>query len=347
MGASVKRTISAADAPAVLAADIGGTTARFAIVTEGRLLLHDEQPTHGLTSISLLAKRFLEKAKAQKLAPAAACVAVAGPVEERAGNTIIRMTNSPLVADQTALAAALSLPVLLINDFEAVGHAATRLTQGIVILRKGVSHPRASKVVVGAGTGLGKSILIYDEETALYRPVKSEGGHAEIPFTEEEAGLVKTLLARYKDGRDRLVYGDVLSGLGLEHIYASFRSTQFRNERLPSALSAQEIGESRVSNPCSAATFAFFTKIYARCCRNSVLETAAWGGCVIAGGIAAKNPDIFGKVFLDEFSRNPNPQFSAILRNVPIILITTTDAGLFGAAAAAERAIEQSRRRKP
>ena len=44
---------------------------------------------------------------------------------------------------------------------------------------------RASKVIIGAGTGLGASIVYWDCGKKRYSPVMSEGGHSDCSVQNE------------------------------------------------------------------------------------------------------------------------------------------------------------------
>jgi glucokinase len=77
-----------------------------------------------------------------------------------------------------------------------------------------------------------------------------------------------------------------------------------------------------------------FTRFYGRCAKNIALDTLAGGGLYIAGGIAAKNKEIFvSKEFLDEFDRAYRR--SEFLRKVPLYVILNYDISLLGACYAA------------
>jgi len=68
--------------------------------------------------------------------------------------------------------------------------------------------------------------------------------------------------------------------------------------------------------------------------KNFVLESLAQDGLFIAGGIAAKNKDIFeSKDFFDEFENVY--QYSNFLKKVSIFVILDEDIGLKGACFAA------------
>jgi glucokinase len=87
-------------------------------------------------------------------------------------------------------------------------------------------------------------------------------------------------------------------------------------------------------SPAAEATRKQFIKFYARCARNFALDGLATGGVVIGGGIAAKNPHLFGKEFLSEFVNNT--AHKTLLEKIPIKVIMNYDASLLGAAFASK-----------
>jgi glucokinase len=313
----------------VLVADIGGTTTRFGIAElkkneAPRLLFVEERPTSRVKDISRTCAEFLGRVH-QRLdrRPKRGCIAVAGPCAAGVG----RMTNAKLVADERQLTKKLKIKILVINDFEALAYAMPLLgAHDIVTLRKG---KRGSPVaLVGAGTGLGKALILGDGTETRVLP--SEGGHADFPFQENQQPLRDFLMKELSTAA--ITYEDVLSGRGLERLYLYLRQTAFRDDALPAQLRGTEVTATRRENRCSEAALELFIRLLARCCRNFILETGAFGGLVVAGGIAARNSDAFGEQFLREVANHPNRQYRALLEKVPVMLVTRLDAGLLGAA---------------
>jgi glucokinase len=90
--------------------------------------------------------------------PAAACFAVAGPVQ--AGRA--RLTNLPWQLDEVALARACAIPrVELVNDFAVLIYGLPHLAADQQApIRAGTADPAAPVLILGAGTGLGVAIGI-------------------------------------------------------------------------------------------------------------------------------------------------------------------------------------------
>lgn len=307
----------------ILVCDIGGTNSNLAIAALGtsvRIQHKIRESTAKYDDFTRLLDDYLERIP---IKITGACLAIAGPVAGRR----VEMTNTALVIDAEEIKTRLHLgKVLLINDFAAIGYATNRLDgEDAIVLNPGKPRDGALKAVVGAGTGLGKSLLVYQKDSRLYLPYPSEGGHTDIPlFGPEENALASTL--------PQPTYEDFLSGRGLEFLYSTLQRASFPHA--PPNLLAKEISEARNLHPCARTTFELFVKFYARCARNFAIDLMAQGGVYLAGGIAASNPDVFLRSFMEEFVRHPLPKFEHLLRDIPVTLISNYDISLKGAALA-------------
>jgi glucokinase len=310
----------------VLAADIGGTNARFAVFSlsgdscsASGLELERVVwlPTEELTDAVSVLAAFDRALNTPPEAAVALVIALAGPVDGARGS----LTNGFLHLDLTEARSA--APILLLNDFLAQAYAcASRPGQMArpVLVPRGVRASGGTRAVVGAGTGLGAAVLYGSGEELL--PLPSEAGHADFPFAGEEENCFHDFL-RQQTGLPRAVGDVVLSGRGLAllHLFLT-------GERLH----PREVSEAALGG--DTPTLRWYSRLYGRFCRNMALTTLCAGGLWIAGGIAADNPlVVFGKSFAEEFYASP--RFEALLRAVPVYLMDDGNSGLWGAASAA------------
>ncbi len=316
----------------VLAADIGGTNANLAIVRPRKagaeILFQRNEETSATTDFVSVVNGFLELAKDEGYEPKSGCFAVAGPVEVMIDRRRVKMTNVSVIVDSHEIEEKTSLShVEVMNDFEAVSYGILELKESdCLTLNGGKSLARATRAVVGAGTGLGKSILCFNDAVGDYLPVPSEGGHADLPLLAQEELDLAEFIRKERKLRHAITYEDVLSGRGLEILYQYLSATRFPD--VQRGLSAEAISDSLSDNPCSGNAFGWFVRFYARCARNFVLDTLARGGLYIAGGIAAKNSASFSG-FMGEFVKND--EYGDLLESVPVRLITNYDVSLLGA----------------
>ncbi len=310
-----KKTFSKLPKSVVLAADVGGTNTNIALcsVNGKKVILHAKYrfESQKLRNFEDAVKQVLKDAKVKI---SSACIAAAGPVSP--DRKTCKLTNVKWKIDVRKLPFKTKL---LDNDFEALGYAVNILQpKDVKLVRKGQGN-NLPIALIGAGTGLGKALLFYHK--GVYVPSASEGGHADLPVTAEESEFLIWCK------KPVVEYEDVLSGRGIVHLY-NFMLTKYAGS---GSQNPAEIMKEQ--SPAAEQTRKQFIKFYARCAKNFVLDGLARGGVIIGGGIAAKNPHLFGEDFVKEFMRNKTQK--AVLAKVPIKVILNYDVSLFGAAFAA------------
>src|SRR5262245_25526310 len=157
----------------LLAADIGGTNARFGLFDGSRTpLAVDVFPTADWNGAVLAADEFLRRYPAPLTS---ACLAVAGPVQDGHSAPV----NLRWTVDSHELSAALGgIPVSVVNDLEANARGVAVLRdRDLAVVNAGRPARHAARAVVSAGTGLGEAALIWDGER--YRAIPGEGGHTD------------------------------------------------------------------------------------------------------------------------------------------------------------------------
>lgn len=303
-----------------LAADIGGTTSRFAVFSDhaGQLRLERSAyiPTGQAGSFDELMS-LLKQSPLAELLPQCrtAVLAVAGAVQE--GVT----ANPPNIAWEIDLRradlAGLPRHISLLNDFAAQAYACrTEVMAQAMTLNPGVGNPEEVVAVIGAGTGLGHGMLLPLKSGFVALP--SEAGHAAFAFVgQEEKDYEKYVLKR--TGLEYL-YGDVVvSGRGL----ALLHSYHCKEDVEPAQAAA-------VLTPGSPVQI-WFARFYGRACRQFALTILPMGGMVVTGGVAMKNPVLVqDPAFMAEFVNNPS--YGRLLASIPVCLNTNKDSGLWGAA---------------
>ncbi|WP_043645590.1 glucokinase [Fundidesulfovibrio putealis] len=328
------------DSGFVLAADIGGTNARFALFTTGggvRMAAGTQLPTASFASF-----HGLVEAAARELAEAtgwsgesgapdsvhfpgttAAALAVAGPVER---GLFCQPPNIDYVMDLEALPVGL-LPgaSILLNDFAAQAHGCRLFgEQRSLSVLPGRMDPARTQAVVGPGTGLGKAALVPVSCAGggEYVVCGSEGGHAAFPFNGPEERrfqeFVQAEVAEPFARWETVVSG---SGLALLHRYHTGQSVASPAEAAAALGPGSPVAE-------------WFARFLGRACRDYVLDVLATGGLFISGGVAARNPMLLEHpAFAREF--RTSPAHAGLLSAVPVRLVADQQVGLWGAASRA------------
>ncbi len=332
----------------VLGGDVSATNTTLAVIgVDGRevkplfALRFRSQELSGITEVI---NRTLEVAhKKHGITLSEACISAAGPVD--AERTHCDLTNVGWDIDvKDVLAGTMLDSLALVNDFEAIGFGLPFLDPGsnddLVILshpgnRMPGTVPKAPKGIVGAGTGLGKAILFYHDDKDAYAPSPSEGGHADVPVVDSyEYELVQFVKDR-RGGEAPCDYEDLLSGRGVVNIYDFVREMdEFAENDVSAEIGSADDKAAAISrhakdDPVCGKAFRLFVRFYARALRNMALDIMARGGMYIAGGIAAKNLDIFRDGgFMKEFEVNHS--MHDVLKDIPVFVITNYDVSLFG-----------------
>ena len=269
-----------------------------------------------------------------------ACIGAAGIVYPH--RITAQPTNVDIEINSNAIEKLTALKdVFLINDFEAVALGIELLDEkDIIVINKGVQRYHANIAFVGAGTGLGKSLLAWHRDENRYIPVPSEGGHADAAsHGGEEFKLFSYIHDNYNVCP--ISWETILSGTGIQKIYQflgtqkQYAETEYTKEIARADLHPDRISYYAQRDPRSHDTFKIYTKFYARCAKNFVLDALALNGIYIAGGIAAKNVSLFfDPLFMKEF-RKCGKQ-SEQLAKIPVKLIADYNVSLYGAVVAGQ-----------
>ena len=303
-----------------LLGDIGGTTARFAVLTDDILGPIDHLPVSGHRSIIDAINTYLGSRRDRNRI-GAAILGVAGPVE----NERCIIINSQWIIDAAELRAAFGFKSIdLINDFEAIAYALPHLSaHDIKPLAGGKASSGESMAVIGPGTGLGMAGLFrHDGNTTI---IATEGGHTTLPgMTPREDAVIAHLRRQF----GHVSAERALSGPGLENLHAAIAAI----DNVPvSSLTATEITQHALdrSFPICAAAVDMFCAMLGTVAGDLALMFRARGGVYISGGIAPRLVDHLAQSdFLARFVAKG--RFRAYLKSIPIAVIVTPDAAFLG-----------------
>jgi glucokinase len=345
----------------ILAGDIGGTKTNLALyewTTERTEPIRLESfHSRDYTSLEDILQEFLEpptpptaldgaataetgsahetKPSTERIPLAAACFGIAGPVIDNHSQT----TNLPWVVDGAKIAKQFDIPrVQLLNDLEATAYGILLLRPDeIEVLNPGVPpKKRQALALIAAGTGLGEAILFWDGSS--YRPMPSEGGHADFaPNNDNEIELLRYLRSQYL----HVSYERLLSGPGLHAIYEYLRDTKKNEptwlaEKVKAGNPAAEIAEAGLKGQADIAKQALdlFASIYGAEAGNLALKALALDGVYIGGGIA---PKLIQKLqdgtFMKAFTNKG--RYKRLMANIPVKVVMNQQAALLGAASVA------------
>jgi glucokinase len=313
----------------VVAADIGGTNARFAIaeVDGGRVVRLGEPVTLRAADHASLQTAWQHFAEiAGRPLPRNAAIAVASPIT----GDVIRMTNNPWVIRPSLIPERLEADTyVVINDFGAVGHAVAQVPDEHFVHLCGPDVPlpaSGSTTVCGPGTGLGVAQVFRSE--GRYNVIETEGGHMDYaPLDTIEDAILKRLRRTYT----RVSAERICSGPGIVAIYETLAELEGRP--VPSR-DDRTIWTEALNGTDSIALAALDRFCLALGAVAGDLALAHGPrGVVIAGGLGLRIKD---RLLRSGFDQRfvAKGRFQSLMASIPVKLITHPQPGLFGAAAA-------------
>lgn len=305
----------------IIAADVGGTKARLVyarcgkqvdIIHEARLLSAD------FDSFESLLRKFISEIDAWNFGFNVLSLALPGIVEDN----VARLTNLPWVISKPELRDEFGVEqVQFMNDFQAAAFGVDQLSSNdMVVLNAGMHNNDATRVVVGAGTGLGLAWL--QGERNHSRAYSTEGGHIDFaPVDDFQIELLKYLMQRH----EHVSYERLLSGGGLVTLY-EFISGQADQDIDAAWVSAQASTDNRDAQRA----LQVFVQIYGSYIGNLAMLFKPEGGIYIAGGIAAK---IIRAMQSADFINNylQKGRMQSLVQNISVSIVTDERVGVIGA----------------
>ncbi|WP_086733865.1 glucokinase [Erythrobacter colymbi] len=319
----------------VVAVDIGGTHARFAIASigaDGAIALDEPETLHtaDYASFQTAWEAFRER-KGGTLPPAVS-IAIAGPVGSPGKpNPVIRFTNNPWIIRPALIPEKLGAPsYTIVNDFAAVAHAVGRADDSQFLHLAGPDVPLGREgtiSVLGPGTGLGVAHLYRSGGT--YRVQATEGGHIDYAPLDS---IEDAILARLRQRHNRVSVERVVAGPGIVDIYQALAALEHRSVPERDAIEIWNLGTSGEDSLAAAAVDRFCLSL-GSVAGDLALAQGGFAGVVIAGGLGYRiRETLLASGFAARF--RAKGRFESLMASIPVKLIVHPQPGLFGAAAA-------------
>ncbi len=322
----------------LIAADVGGTHARIALVgpaldgAQAWSIPHYRKYAcaefSGLAAIiddfrADLAREGVLGSGLSQAPVDRVALAIAGHVVD----DIVVNENLPWAVSVSGLRAALGVRDLaVVNDFEAVAHAIGHVESAASTLLSGPATAADGPVlVVGPGTGLGAALRIPHVGRAVI--LATEAGQATLaPDSDLEIEILRELRQR----GSRVQIEHVLSGTGLANLHGAVRALH--------GASAQTLTPAQISAAALAGNDAFARETVEVFCGwlggvlgDLALLYGAQGGVYVAGGVLPQMRELllrsrFVERFLDKGAMR------AALARTPVRLVDHAQLGVIGAA---------------
>jgi glucokinase len=326
--------VSLSSAP-FLAADVGGTYARVGLVQGSRgaaakVLAYRKYLCAEYPTLAAILSDFLAK-EASGLHIDRCALACAGYVLD---GTVINY-NLPWKVSLAELRGALGIQDMsLINDFEAVAHAARFVDPAHTLLLAGPESAIGPLIVVGPGTGLGSAVCIPGRRGATV--LATEAGQTSLaPGTAREREILDRLA---RDG-DYVSYERLLCGPGMCTLYRVLSEMRGSKAALDTP-EAVTLAAMQASDSVALETLHIFCALLGGFVGNMALLYGARGGVYLTGGILPGMREFLVKSqFVNRFL--DKGRMRAFLERVPVRLMEHGQLGVIGAAGWSLESLEE------
>jgi len=307
-----------------LVGDIGGTNARFGLVSPDGVLLHSSVLADAdYAGLGEAIEAYLA-GRGGLPRPREAAIAVASPVS----GDEVRFTNHPWAFSISQLRSRLGFERLeVINDFTAQALALPHLKAGDKLaVGGGTAAAGAPLAVLGPGSGLGVSGLV--PAGGRWVPLSGEGGHVTMaPATDREGAVLAAMRRHF----DHVSAERVLSGPGLVNLYNALAEV----DGVPAkAFTAAQISDAETGTQeplCREAT-GMFCAMLGTVAGDLALTLGAKGGVYIGGGIVPRLGKRFAaSPFRERFEAKG--RFRDYLAAIPSFVVTHKLPAFLGCAA--------------
>jgi len=305
----------------IIAADVGGSSTRLVYAREGRSeeILHEAcYASADFENFETMLRTFVAEITDRMFGFEVLTLALPGVIEDN----VARLTNLPWVISKAEIRDQFGVEqVHFMNDFQAAAYGIDRLSDSdMLVLNVGVHSNDATRVIVGAGAGLGMAWCQGQRNHST--AYATEGGHIDFaPVNTTQIALLQYLLERY----EHVSYERLLSSAGLVNIY-EFYAQQAADDIDAAWVQAQAL----TSNMEAQKAMALFVQIYGSYVGNIALLFKPEAGIYITGGIAGTITRWMQSAdFIDAYLNKG--RMLPLVEKISVNLVTNERVGVIGA----------------
>lgn len=304
----------------IIAADVGGTKTRLVLADEsqpGNVLYEARYLSGEFDGFDPLLHAFIDDCGTTNDQVNTLMLAL----PELVNDTSAELTNLPWTIKKQSLKETFDLKnVYFMNDFQASAYGTSQLDDNDkIVLNHGRLKKNATRVTVGAGTGLGMAWIIDEQSTE--RAYATEGGHIDFaPVDQTQIRLLEFLMQRY----GHVSYERLLSGMGLVAIY------EFFADRPCHDISGEWVNKHSNNDEAADKALSLFAQVYGAYIGNMALLYKPFGGIFITGGIAVQ---ILQRMQSDEFINAylNKGRMRSLVEQIAVYLVINERVGVLGA----------------
>jgi glucokinase len=326
----------------ILAGDVGGTNTRLGLFRPSENgpeeVVTRVFSSKNVPGLENAVENFLRENPARV---SVACIGMAGPVI----GGLCKFTNLAWEISESKIKSHFNFEkVILLNDLVAMAYSLEVIHPAdLAIIHDASGNPSGNIGILAPGTGLGASMAFNLNGTM--HPITSEGGHVDFaPVDDDQLDLLRHLMKKY----GRVSLERLLSGTGIVDIYTWLKDYGRYSEcRVIQNASSEPLKPALITraaieehDPLCTRVIQLFLSILGSAAGNLALTGMTTRGFYFGGGILRQiRPVIQDGGFHEAFVNKG--RFRDLLSAVPIHLILTDRAALFGAAHFASRIVER------
>lgn len=306
----------------VLSGDIGGTNARFVLFKDGQYQADTFRVIAVINHRDLgdAVKEYLQLIDNPTLDQASFSFASTHEYQDA-----MELTNSELSLSVSGLLKRFALQrCRVVNDFTAAAVGIMSLPDDCLTqISDGLNEPYGPRAVIGPGTGLGVSGLVYTG--SYWLPLQSQGGHVSMAAqTPRELAIYDVLAKKYT----HVSAERYLSGIGTVEVYEALCLIQ----AAPIVFTkAEQISGAAISGECAlcAEVMQLFCKWLGVIAGDLAVTLGSTGGIYIAGGIVPQLGNYFLESEFKYWLQNKG-RFSEFVKDMPVWMVNSGEPALYG-----------------
>ena len=306
----------------VLTGDIGGTNARFVQFRDGVYQADTFRviPVVNHRDLGDAIDEYLQSVGNPDLDQASFSFASTHEYQDN-----MELTNSELSLSVSGMLQRFELKrCRVVNDFTAAAVGIMSLPSDCLTeINAGTNDAYGPRAVIGPGTGLGVSGLLY--AGSYWHPLQSQGGHVSMGAqTPRELAVYEILLKKYS----HVSAERYLSGIGTVEVYRALCELE---QKPPVFDQAKEISAAGINGECSLCSevMELFCKWLGVIAGDLAVTLGATGGIYIAGGIVPQLGEYFLKSKFTHWLQNKG-RFTEFVQDMPVWVVNGGEPALYG-----------------
>lgn len=306
----------------VLTGDIGGTNARFVLFQDGVLQADSYRviPVVKYADLGDAIAEYIRLVDGPDIQKASFSFASTAEYQDN-----MALTNSSMTVSVSGLLRRFALQrARVVNDFTAAAVGILSLPgEQLQKICGGESDPFGPRAVLGPGTGLGVSGLLYTG--SYWLPLQSQGGH--VSMAAQDARELQ-IYQQLSVAHSHVSAERYLSGPGTVNLYQAICAV----DGVPVKFDlAADITASAIAGTCDvcAEVMHLFCKWLGVIAGNLAVTLGSTGGIYIAGGIVPQ----LGEFFMQSQFRSAlhhKGRFSEFVAEMPVWLVRGGEPALYG-----------------